>query len=179
MNRTASIWRSRFTAPIWAGRLFWLVLGLILWFSLVTVPCANADSRPERVDLAHQTLQDIRIELGNQTNELRFVPNQLEFEAGKRYKLQLHNPSKLKHYFTAKDFADNIWSQKVDAGNVEVKGAIHELELRPGAKAEWVFVPVKSGTFELHCSIPGHTEAGMVGSILISTPQSDEPEASS
>ncbi|MEM8810316.1 MAG: multicopper oxidase domain-containing protein, partial [Cyanobacteria bacterium P01_G01_bin.38] len=64
-------------------------------------------------------------------------------------------------------FADAIWSQKVEAGDVEVKGAIHELELRPGAEAEWVFVTEKPGTYELHCSIAGHTEAGMVGSLVI------------
>ena len=56
---------------------------------------------------------------------------------GKCYQLWLTNPSQLKHYFTAKDFADNIWTQKVEAGKVEIKGAIHELELksnRPGVR---------------------------------------------
>ncbi|MGC8712257.1 MAG: sulfocyanin-like copper-binding protein, partial [Leptodesmis sp.] len=91
----------------------------------------------------------------------------LQFTAGKRYKLILTNPSNSKHYFTAKDFADSIWSQKVEAGGVEVKGAISELELKPGATAEWVFVPIKFGTYELHCSIPGHAEAGMVGKLGI------------
>ncbi|MEH1900900.1 MAG: sulfocyanin-like copper-binding protein [Nostoc sp.] len=40
-------------------------------------------------------------------------------------------------------------------------------ELKPGAEAEWVFVPRKSGTYSLRCSIPGHTEAGMTGEIAI------------
>lgn len=84
-----------------------------------------------------QSPENVYIHLGNAAGELKFEPNQLEFTAGKRYKLVLGNPSNQKHYFTAKDFADVIWSQKVDAGNVEVKGAIHELELRPGAEAEW------------------------------------------
>lgn len=119
---------------------------------------------------SQQTPETMYVHLGNAAGELKFEPNQLEFTAGKRYKLVLGNPSNQKHYFTAKDFADVIWSQKVDAGNVEVKGAIHELELRPGAEAEWVFVPQKSGTYELHCSIPGHSEAGMVGTITIVDP---------
>jgi uncharacterized cupredoxin-like copper-binding protein len=83
----------------------------------------------------------------------------------------LTNPSPQKHYFTSKDFADAIWTQKVEAGNVEIKGVIHELELKPGAKAEWVFVPLKSGTYNLRCTIPGHTEAGMTGKITISAQQ--------
>jgi uncharacterized cupredoxin-like copper-binding protein len=52
----------------------------------------------------------------------------------------------------------------------EVKGAIHELELKPGAQAEWVFVPQKPGIYEFHCSISGHAEAGMVGTIVILDP---------
>ena len=101
------------------------------------------------------------------TGNLRFEPDQLQFTAGQRYRLVLDNPSPEKHYFTAKDFADGLWTQKVQAGGVEVKGAIHELELKPGAIAEWVFVPERSGTYELHCSIAGHAEAGMVGQIVV------------
>jgi uncharacterized cupredoxin-like copper-binding protein len=56
----------------------------------------------------------------------------------------------------------------VEAGNVEVKGAVHELELKPGALAEWVLIPLKPGTYELHCSVPGHAEAGMTGTIDVS-----------
>ncbi len=58
----------------------------------------------------------------------------------------------------------------MDAGNVEIKGAIHELELRPGAIAEWVFVPLKPGTYKLRCVILGHTEAGMIGELTVTSP---------
>jgi uncharacterized cupredoxin-like copper-binding protein len=117
---------------------------------------------------AQRSMETIQIHMGTAAGELKFVPDVLHFEAGHRYRLVLDNPSPVKHYFTAKDFADAIWSQKVEAGNVEVKGTIHELELKPGATAEWVFVPQKPGRYELHCSIPGHAEAGMVGEITIS-----------
>jgi uncharacterized cupredoxin-like copper-binding protein len=149
-----------------ARRVFWLLLGLILWFSLVATPLSAAATLGAG-DLAQQPALEVTVQLGNVANELRFVPNTLRFEAGKRYKLKLSNPSKLKHYFTAKDFADNIWNQKVEAGNVEIKGAIHEVELKPTAQADWVFVPIKSGTYELHCSIPGHAAAGMTGTLTI------------
>jgi uncharacterized cupredoxin-like copper-binding protein len=121
------------------------------------------------IDLAKQPVIDLTVSLGTAVGELKFVPNQFEFQAGKRYRLKLTNPSPMKHYFTAKDFADSIWSQKVDAGNVEIKGAIHEIEIRPGSTADWVFVPIKTGTYELHCAIAGHTEAGMTGKITIAT----------
>jgi uncharacterized cupredoxin-like copper-binding protein len=107
------------------------------------------------------------VSLGNEAGELIFSPNRLTFKAGSRYQLNLQNNSPTKHYFTAKDFADAIWSQKVDAGNVEVKGAIHELELRPGSNAAWVFIPLRAGMYSLRCTVTGHTEAGMVGTLEI------------
>lgn len=118
-------------------------------------------------NLLKQPVIEVKVSLGNTANELKFEPNYLELIPGKRYNLKLNNPSSQKHYFTAKDFADVIWTQKVEAGKVEIKGNIHELELKPGAEAEWVFVPIKSGKYALRCTIAGHTEAGMKGEIVI------------
>lgn len=156
---------SGFQAGVWVGLTASRLLGCLLGIGLLIggVFCMPALA----VDLVHQTATEVQVDLGNRANELKFVPNHLDFIAGQRYKLVLHNPSEQKHYFTAKDFADAIWSQKVEAGKVEVKGAIHELELKPGATAEWVFIPLKGGTYELHCSVPGHTEAGMTGDLAI------------
>jgi uncharacterized cupredoxin-like copper-binding protein len=118
-------------------------------------------------NLAKQPAMDVNVALGNEAGNLQFFPNHLQFESGHRYNLHLSNPSNQKHYFTAKDFADGIWSQKVDAGNVEIKGAIHELELRAHTQADWVFIPLRSGTYSLRCTVPGHSEAGMVGTLEI------------
>ncbi len=117
--------------------------------------------------ITQSSVIEVKVSLGNSSGDFKFVPDNLKFVAGQKYKLILDNPSSVKHYFTSKDFADASYTQKVEAGNVEVKGAIHELELKPGAIAEWVFTPMKPGTYELHCSIRGHSEAGMVGSIVI------------
>ncbi|MDM9581780.1 MULTISPECIES: plastocyanin/azurin family copper-binding protein [unclassified Nostoc] len=157
----------RFTIPTWVQilRRNYVILTLLLALNFIAATPAMAANKS--FDLLKQPATEITINLGNAANELKFEPNHLEFEVGKRYQLQLNNPSQLKHYFTAKDFADGIWTQKVEAGKVEIKGAIHELELKPDAEAEWVFVPLKSGTYGLRCTIPGHTEAGMTGEIAI------------
>ena len=119
------------------------------------------------VDFTKQPAIAIKVSLSNNVNELKFTPDHFNFESGKRYKLMLSNPSESKHYFTSKDFADAVWTQNVVAGNVEIKGNIRELELRPNTTAEWTFIPIKSGTYELHCVIAGHTEAGMRGIITV------------
>ncbi|OKH20083.1 biphenyl 2,3-dioxygenase [Hydrococcus rivularis NIES-593] len=143
------------------GRFFAVTLGVILcWTTIVTAPA-----------LAARSITEVKVSLGNSAGELKFFPSDLKFMAGQKYKLVLDNPSPTKHYFTAKDFADASWTQKVEAGKVEIKGAIHELELKPGAEAEWVLVPEKPGTYKLYCSIPGHAEAGMTGTIAIANNQ--------
>jgi uncharacterized cupredoxin-like copper-binding protein len=112
---------------------------------------------------------ELKISLGNKTNELKFFPNRVQLVAGKKYKLLLSNSSPQKHYFTAREFFSSSWTQKVDAGNVEIKGAIQELELRPNTTAVWVLVPMKPGSYQLRCTIPGHTEAGMTGTITVTS----------
>ncbi|MDB9473842.1 cupredoxin domain-containing protein [Dolichospermum circinale CS-537/03] len=142
-----------------------LIFSLIM--SIVIMGTSPATAENLSHNLLKQPVTEITVSLSNTANELKFEPNYLELIPGKRYNLKLNNPSSQKHYFTAKDFADGIWTQKVEAGKVEIKGNIHELELKPGAEAEWVFVPIKSGKYALRCTIAGHTEAGMKGEIVI------------
>lgn len=153
-----------------------LLIGLNLAAPAIAAPPGAAPTTPAPpYSLLGQGVIDVSVNLSTSGNELKFVPNELEFLPGKRYKLLLSNPSSQKHYFTAKDFADAIWTQKVEVAGVEVKGVIHELELKPGAQAEWLFVPIKPGIYELRCPIKGHTEAGMRGTLTIVAPKRMKP----
>ena len=50
----------------------------------------------------------------------------------------------------------------------EIKGTIREIEVLPEGTAKWFFVPLQTGQLlELICTIPGHKEAGMMGTIEI------------
>jgi len=153
-----------------AFRIFIVAIVAIFYVALrpnIAIAAPDNTIRIASVDFTKQTAIAVKVSLSNNANELKFIPDRFTFESGKRYKLLLSNTSAMKHYFTSKDFADAIWTQNVVAGNVEIKGNIRELELKPNATAEWTFVPIKSGTYELHCAIAGHTEAGMRGSITI------------
>jgi len=157
MRRTFKIFSQFFS--IWIFAICFLVISPNL---AIAAPFKIAS-----VDFTKQAAIEVKVSLSNTANELKFIPDRFIFESGKRYKLVLSNPSGMKHYFTSKDFADAIWTQNVVAGNVEIKGNIHELELRPNTTAAWTFIPIKSGTYELHCAIAGHAEAGMRGIITI------------
>lgn len=118
-------------------------------------------------DLSHQTPVETTVELGALKGDLVFTPSELTFETGKLYKLVLRNPSPDKHYFSALRFGAAVWTRKVETESAEIKGAIREIELKPGGSAEWFFVPVQAGSFDLECTIPGHAKAGMVGRITV------------
>jgi len=137
--------------------LKYLAITLLIIFSLVFSPKV----------LAAPTPVEVKVSMGNNAGELKFFPDHFEFVSGQKYKLILDNPSEVKHYFTARAFAASSWTQKVEAAKVEIKGSIYELELKPTAQAEWVLTPMKPGIYELHCSIPGHSEAGMIGKIIV------------
>lgn len=128
-------------------------------------------------DLAGQDPIEVQVALGTSANDIVFVPNELTFETGRLYKLVLTNPSSKKHYFTSLGLASKVYTRKVQVVNggtlAEIKGSIREIEIYPGATAEWWFVPVATGELsDLHCHIEGddgmtHAEMGMVGKIVI------------
>ena len=125
-------------------------------------------------DLTGQAPVTVKVDLGTREGRLVFVPAALGFETGRLYKLVLHNPSPVKHYFSSEILARSVFTRKVQvldkAGKTiaEIKGTIREIEVLPGGTAEWWFVPVKTAsTDDLVCTINGHAQAGMVGKIEI------------
>jgi uncharacterized cupredoxin-like copper-binding protein len=131
-------------------------------------------------DLSRQEPIEVTIDLGKPGQHV-FVPDKLRFETGKLYKLVLRNPSNDPHYFTSHAFTQLIYTRKVQvvqnrdgkmATLAEFKGAIREIEVYPGATAEWWFVPVAAGRVtDLRCGIvadgKSHADHGMVGEIVI------------
>ena len=43
------------------------------------------------------------------------------------------------------------------------------VEVYPGKTIEWFLVPLKKGTFNVVCTIPGHAETGMKGKIEVAS----------
>ncbi len=125
-------------------------------------------------DLTAQQPIELRVQLGDKENALRFSPDTIQLETGKLYRLTLLNLSPQKHYFSSDALSQAIFTRKVQVNGkdgkpiAEVKGQIREIEVYPENSAEWWFVPVKTGEFnDLKCTIPGHGDEGMVGRIII------------
>jgi uncharacterized cupredoxin-like copper-binding protein len=148
-----------------SGALMFLILTIII----VSSGYLSADG-----DLTAQTPVEIKIQLGDANNAMKFFPSNLEFQTGKLYKLVLHNSSGTKHYFSSEGLSRSVYTRKAqvlgsDGKTIaEIKGTIREIEVYPNGTAEWWFVPVKTAVLnDLKCTIKGHAEAGMVGRITI------------
>ena len=129
-------------------------------------------------DLTKQDPIEVHVELGTSNGKHAFVPNELQLETGKLYKLVLTNPSQTKHYFTSPGLAKSVFTRKVqvvdqNGTKAEIKGSISEIEVYPAGIAEWWFVPVATGTFtDLYCHIKDedgrtHAAKGMTGTVTI------------
>jgi uncharacterized cupredoxin-like copper-binding protein len=145
---------------------------LVLTFA--AVPALGSGVASAAGDMTEQTPVEVKVQLGDKDNALRFFPSKLEFETGKLYKLVLHNAGAAPHYFSSEALSRAVFTRKVQVVGAngkalsEVKGTVREIEVYPGATAEWWFVPVKTGNLDdLRCTVKGHTEAGMVGTITI------------
>ncbi len=101
--------------------------------------------------------------------EYSYSPNRLAFKTGVPYKLQIRNQGTIKHYFTAVKFFKAIATRKVQSNtDGEIKAPYFSaLEVFPGRSLELYFIPVRQGTYKLHCTIKGHEAQGMHGTIMI------------
>tara|TARA_S200000501_G_C20276510_1_gene505204 strand:+ start:60 stop:530 length:471 start_codon:yes stop_codon:yes gene_type:complete len=131
-------------------------------------------------DLTRQNPIEKVINLSGITGEMHFFdPSNLYFKTGNLYKLIIKNNSDSKHYFSSSNFANSIFTRKIQVninGNriSEVKGFIREIEVWPNQEIEWWFVPIKAGQFtDLLCKVKDrisgslHSDMGMVGKITI------------
>ncbi|MDZ7736698.1 MAG: plastocyanin/azurin family copper-binding protein [Gammaproteobacteria bacterium] len=142
---------------------------ILLLTSLVYSVTAHAAG-----DLSRQEPLTVTVELGTEDGKMQFTPSDLNFETGKLYRMVLVNNSPHKHYFSSDKFVQSIFTRKVQTytpdgeETAEIKGHIREVEVFPGHTAEWWFVPIQTGKFDdLICTVDGHAEAGMTGTITI------------
>ena len=137
-----------------------IVLGLVVVMLSATLVWAGGD-------LSRQSPLTLKVILGDRSNEYALLPKTWNLETGKLYKVTFVNQGKIKHEWAAPEFALTIWTRKVEVGGVEIKGVINEIELQPGKTADWYFIPIRTGTFEMACEIEGHKEAGMFGKVVV------------
>ena len=101
-------------------------------------------------------------------SEYAFSPSTLVFKEGVPTKLVLRNSGKEAHYFVSEQFFRNVATRKLQSSDGEFKAPYFTaIEVYAGKTAEWFLIPMKKGTFDLLCTVKGHAERGMKGTIEV------------
>lgn len=109
-----------------------------------------------------------------EAQDLAFSPANLEVTAGDPVKLTLQNNGMLEHDFSVMEFpmegeAEAAGGMDHDMGSGPMDPELH-VAAGAGQSATLDFTPSKPGTYEFWCTVPGHKEAGMTGTLVVSTP---------
>ncbi len=89
--------------------------------------------------------QKVRVE----AKEFAYVPNRITVQAGRPVEILLVNRGVIEHDFVIDRF-------KVKTGLI-----------KPAQSGTVTFTPSAKGTFPFYCSVPGHKEAGMTGTLVV------------
>jgi uncharacterized cupredoxin-like copper-binding protein len=110
----------------------------------------------------------VQVTMGETDGKMLFVPAKVEVKKGEQIKFVLRNNGELDHEFILATTADNLKHGEVMKKNPDME---HDdpngKRLAPKKTNELVWKFTKPGEFEYGCLIPGHREAGMVGTIVV------------
>ncbi len=106
---------------------------------------------------------------------MAFQPNTLEVTAGMPVRLTMTNEDALEHDFSILEIpmetmgATALPMEGHDMGGMTVDPQLH-MAVAMGMSNTVEFTPSRPGTYEFYCTVPGHREAGMVGTLTVSEP---------
>jgi uncharacterized cupredoxin-like copper-binding protein len=103
----------------------------------------------------------LNVELG----DFSITPNQFTVRAGSVISVSVINNGTIEHDF-------NIIKMGADIGDMfdpeDEANVLWEVKVKPGETITGTFtVPEETGSYQVICSMPGHLQAGMSGTIIV------------
>jgi uncharacterized cupredoxin-like copper-binding protein len=110
----------------------------------------------------------VEITMQENYSSMSYHPNALEVKRGEQIKFVITNAGLLAHEFVLANTADNLKHAALMKRYPDMEHDVpNGKTVQPDAKAEILWHFTKTGTFEFSCLIPGHREAGMVGTVTV------------
>jgi uncharacterized cupredoxin-like copper-binding protein len=110
----------------------------------------------------------VQVTMGESDGKMLFTPARIEVKKGEQIKFALRNNGELDHEFILATTADNLKHAEAMKKNPDME---HDdpngKRLAPKKTDEIVWKFTKAGEFEYSCLIPGHREAGMIGTVVV------------
>ena len=102
------------------------------------------------------------------TDALTFEPDSYTVPAGEQVTLELTSEGAVEHDFVVEDAADRGSSDPHGQATGQIGDAdLFVAHADPGETVTATFSVDEAGTFEVYCSVTGHREAGMVGTLTV------------
>ena len=110
----------------------------------------------------------VQVTMSESDGKMTFTPDKVEVRKDEQIKFVLRNNGELDHEFILATTADNLkhaeaMKKNPDMEHDDPKGT----RLAPKKTGEIVWKFTMRGTFEYSCLIPGHREAGMIGTVIV------------
>lgn len=110
----------------------------------------------------------VQVTMSESDGKMLFMPARIEVKKGEQIRFVLRNNGKLEHEFVLATVADNLKHAEAMKSNPNMEhDEPNGREVEPKKTGEIVWKFTKAGEFEYACLIPGHREAGMIGTIVV------------
>lgn len=110
----------------------------------------------------------VQVTMRETDGKMMFVPDRVEVKRGEQIRFVLRNNGALDHEFVLATAAENVKHAEEMKKNPEMEhDDPNAKRLAPAKAGEVVWKFTKPGTFEFGCLIPGHREAGMIGTVIV------------
>ncbi|MCW8165773.1 hypothetical protein D8B22_08145 [Verminephrobacter aporrectodeae subsp. tuberculatae] len=114
---------------------------------------------------ARAVVRTIRIRM---TDDMRFTPDRIEVREGETLRLRAENKGQVQHEIvigTAHGLEQHAEMMQKNAAMEH--GEPHMAHVSAGRKGDIVWTFNRPGSFAFACLVPGHAQAGMIGSITV------------
>ena len=116
-----------------------------------------------------ETVEAQQIDLA--AEDIRYDKAELQGEVNQPIEVQFTNEGSLAHDFTIDDIP--LQQEAGAGGHAEHSDDSHgseadvHLHLESGEEGTTTFTPTEAGTYTYYCTVPGHREAGMEGTLTV------------
>jgi uncharacterized cupredoxin-like copper-binding protein len=110
----------------------------------------------------------VQITMRENDGKMLFIPERIEVKRGEQVKFVLRNNGELEHEFVLATAEENIKHAEEMKKNPDMEhDDPNAKRVVPKKSGEIVWRFTKAGQFEYGCLIPGHREAGMIGTVIV------------
>lgn len=111
----------------------------------------------------------IEVTMKEASGQMTFTPNSVKASEGEQIRFLVKNDGELDHEFVLDTAENNQKHKAAMEGGGKMEAEANAVSVAPGKSAELVWKFDKAGEFEFACLIPGHYEAGMKGSVAVTS----------